>query len=89
MNNIPIGVDETDHAAFFCPACDVHMIVTDVKTQNVVVNTGTGEHDNCTWIRLQCPKCSHCGQRKFYWHEISDTIRFRTDTAEGLESRNN
>lgn len=86
MNDIPIGVDDTDHIAFFCPECrDINginspMFVTKVYTNRMVVNTRTGAKDKCTWIHLKCPTCNDAGQRKFYWKgEDEENCRHRTD----------
>ena len=66
--DIPIGVDQTDHVAFFCPDCDGAMLVTKVLTEDVVVDSVLGTYDKCTWIQLHCPACkTDKGHRKFYW----------------------
>ena len=65
--DIQLGVDDTDHVAFFCPQCKSVMKVTKVQTQRVLVNTNTGKHDKCTWIHCSCPTHGNVGWRKFYW----------------------
>ncbi len=65
--NIQIGIDDTDHIAFFCGQCKSVMKVTKTETHKVCVNTTTGKHDKCTWIHCQCPTHGNVGWRKFYW----------------------
>lgn len=65
-SGIVIGVDDTDHIAFFCPYCKSTLKIIRVTTKNVIIDF---EHnkDNCTWINLKCPNCKRVGHRKFYW----------------------
>lgn len=65
-NGIVIGVDDTDHVAFYCPDCDVAMKVFRVFTQRINVSD-KGDKDKCTWVYLRCRNCKGEGQRKFYW----------------------
>ena len=65
--DIQLGVDNTDHLAFFCPHCKAVMKVTKVQTERAIVNTRAGKHDKCTWIHCACPKHGNVGWRKFYW----------------------
>lgn len=66
--DIPIGVDDTDHIAFFCPYCDKALTITRVLTQNVIVRTPPDKYDKCTWIYTRCKPCRiDTGFRKFYW----------------------
>jgi uncharacterized radical SAM superfamily Fe-S cluster-containing enzyme len=73
MSNIRVGVDTTDHLAFFCPECNAVMFIRDVTTKYMVVNTATGEKDRCTWIECLCPEHGYMGNRKFYWSETDAT----------------
>lgn len=57
-----IGVDDTDHVAFFCEVCGSEMEVSDVETVRKVGGTGS----SCTLIQLACKK-GHTAVRKFYW----------------------
>lgn len=70
VSNIPLGVDETDHFAFWCPHCDASGITTAMHATNVV--TKKVQRDKCTWIYLQCPVCGSTGQRKTYWTEADE-----------------
>ena len=85
MNDIPVGVDSTDHLEFFCPACrdqdriDQPMDIVRVETKRIIVNTETGTRDKCTWIHLQCPLCKDTGQRKSYWTCADGQDLERTD----------
>lgn len=80
ISNVPVGVDETDHMGFFCPKCDVTMIVTGVETQHLVMKEkDLSSRDNCTWVRLRCPKCAEQGKRKFYWWADGTFLTERTD----------
>jgi hypothetical protein len=83
MSGVPIGVDETDHIAFFCPQCDRVLTVTSVVTKRVLVNANTGNKDKCTWVRLHCSSCRVGDQRKFYWTtERGEYCDERTDHSE-------
>jgi predicted RNA-binding Zn-ribbon protein involved in translation (DUF1610 family) len=51
VHGIQIGVDDTDHIAFFCPKCGSAMAVRKVQTRRkMLVNTRTGKTDNCTYV---------------------------------------
>ena len=67
MPDIQIGVDNTDHIAFFCRTCGEAMKVTMVKTVRMLVNSNTGKMDKCTWIQCTCRVHGGQGHRKFYW----------------------
>ena len=78
--DIQLGVDDTDHVAFFCPQCEAVMKVTKVQTEKVLVNTASGKHDKCTWIHCACPTHGNVGWRKFYWTvEDGEYCKHRTD----------
>jgi hypothetical protein len=64
---IRIGVDSTDHIAFFCPRCLIAMKVEKVSTEKVLVNAKTKKYDKCTWIHCECIHHGKMGWRKFYW----------------------
>jgi hypothetical protein len=80
VTGIQVGVDGTDHMAFFCPKCRSPMAVRKVQTRRkMVVNTKTGETDNCTYVYLQCKSCKTVGgQRKFYWNDDGSYCKDRT-----------
>ena len=72
MHNIQIGIDSTDHIAFFCPECKNVMDIDNVVTSEVEIDSATKETDNCTWIYLHCSQCNAEGKRKMYWTESLD-----------------
>lgn len=83
MTDIPIGVDGTDHMAFFCPVCkhqsgvDDIMAITKVETKKV--KGGRWKDEKCTWIHLQCGTCESIGHRKIYWIDSDFKCVSRTD----------
>ncbi len=85
LDAIQIGVDTTDHMAFYCPDCNKTMRVTGVKTERVIVdvrNPTKPKYDKCTWVYLECSKCGGAAQRKFYWTvEDGRHCTDRTDTG--------
>jgi hypothetical protein len=84
-SDVQIGVDCTDHVAFFCPNCDSLMNVVGVRTKSVLVNALTSANDKCTWVYLRCRKCRTSAQRKFYWTVTDLTgIDHRTDHLDRL-----
>ena len=100
MTDIIIGIDDTDHIAFFCPACQhqervvAPMKAVKVQTQTVVVDARIPhkpKHDKCTWIHLKCGTCGLTGFRKFYWTcEDGEYCTDRTDGKspnDGAEAR--
>lgn len=90
MNGIQIGVDSTDHVAFFCPTCNSAMRVEGVDTKNVIVNSKTKAKDKCTFIWLRCKKCKDMtGARKFYWTiETGEYCEDRTDALDSSHAHN-
>ncbi len=67
VSNVVIGVDSTDHIAFFCPRCKKTMNVAQCFTKKIVVTMDGNKKDYCTWISLICDDCKVHSQRKFYW----------------------
>lgn len=70
---IPIGVDDTDHIAFFCPNCGKAMTVSSVGASGP-------PHNQCTHIFLRCA-CGTRGQRKFY--HTTDDGKYCTHRTDG------
>jgi len=81
-SGIQVGVDQSDHMAFFCPKCGSVMVVRNVRTRRkMLVNTRTGETDNCTYVYLQCNSCKTIGgKRKFYWNDDGTYCDDRTSS---------
>lgn len=71
---INVGVDDTDHVYFHCPACDEPLIVQRVITKIVVVRSKPIKKDKCTWIHLKCQEHGNVGCRKFYWSKSSPIV---------------
>lgn len=80
--DIHIGIDDTDHMAFFC-RCNKAMRVERVKTDKVTVDFKRKKTDNCTWVYLRC-ECGNIGWRKFYWLDDGQFCVFRTQQNEQI-----
>jgi len=89
LYDIQLGVDGTDHVAFFCPDCNRVMKVIEVISRNIAVTTDGKTKDNCTWIYLVCDNCKRLGQRKFYWSEETGEYCWqKTNKKKGEEKIN-
>lgn len=84
IHNVPVGVDTTDHIAFFCPICNNVMVIKDINTVEMIPHPQTKALDKCTWIYFYCPQCQeNKGHRKFYWTtENGENCTQRTDKPE-------
>lgn len=80
-----LGVDSTDHIAFFCKRCRKTMRVIEIVTRKAVYSSDFGK-DNCTWIYLVCDKCEVLQQRKFYWK--SEDGRFCLNITDKMPKTN-
>jgi hypothetical protein len=82
---VAIGVDDTDHVAFFCPECKGVMTVTNVDTNGVLRKVPAA--NACTNVYLKCTKCGNKDWRKFYWlAETGENCTHRTDEADLAEA---